>query len=238
MAKNNIEKKIREVLYERSITPSENAWSKIEDQLGSSSQTAKRGYWAYGIAAGFIGILFISIFFLTQPVAEVIPTQEVVKTTDNTSDIPNTLEIQESLKDDFENTGDLVQKDPLQENTQLPNDVLVQNMVQPKFLDEKIVEDFVALEKVDTKIAEVMTQVTILEQTQGAVSDATVDSLLRTAQKELLRERIIGDSQAVDALALLSDVEDELNRSLRDQLFEKLKDGYVKVRSAIAYRNE
>ncbi len=99
-------------------------------------------------------------------------------------------------------------------------------------------EDFVALEKVDTKIAEVMNRVTILEQTQGAVSDATVDSLLRTAQKELLEEQISGASQTVDALALLSDVEDELNRSLRDQLFEKLKDGYVKVRSAIAYRNE
>lgn len=220
------------------MAPSENAWSKIEDQLGSSADAKKKGYWAYGIAAGFIGILFVSIFFLSQLGTEVVPTQEVVDTGDTNLDVSNTLEIQESLVEHPENTSEMVHKDAVQENRQLPNEVLVQSALQPKFLDEKMVEDFVTLEKVDTKIAEVMTQVAILEQTQGVISDATVDSLLRTAQKELLGERILGESQSVDALALLSDVEDELNQSFRDQLFEKLKDGYVKVRSAIAFRNE
>ncbi|WP_297762840.1 hypothetical protein [uncultured Muriicola sp.] len=238
MAKNSVENKIREVLHERTMAPSENAWRKIEVQLGSHSEVKKKGYWAYGIAAGFIGILFVSIFFLSQPGAEVVPTQEVVNTGDTNLDVSNTLEIQESLSEHPENTSEMVHKDAMQDNRQLPNEVLVQSAGQPKFLDEKMVESFVTLEKVDTKIAEVMTQVAILEQNQGAISDATVDSLLRTAQKELLGERILGGSQSVDALALLSDVEDELNQSFRDQLFEKLKDGYVKVRSAIAYRNE
>jgi hypothetical protein len=238
MAKNRVEKKIREVLHERTIVPSENAWSKIEDQLGSSSDANKRGYWAYGIAAGFTGILIVSIFFLSQPDTEVLPTQEVVKTTDNISEDPDIPEIQESLSEDLENTGDFVSKEPLPEKTQMPNAVLVQHIDQPNVREEKLVEDFVSLEKVDTKIAEVMNQLINLKEARGAVSDATVDSLLRTAQKELLAESMLVESKSVDALALLSDVEDELNRSLRDQLFEKLKDGYVKVRSAIAYRNE
>ncbi len=238
MAKDSVEKKIREVLHERTMAPSENAWSKIEDQLGSPSETTKKGYWTYGIAAGFIGILFVSIFYLSQRGTEDIPSQEVVNTTDNNADVPNALEVQESLIEQVENTAEIVHKDLLQEKTQFPNEMLVQEVEQTKLRDENMVEDFVSLEKVDTKIAEVMTQVSILEQTQGVVSDATVDSLLRTAQKELLGERMLGESKTVDALALLSDVEDELNRSLRDQLFEKLKDGYVKVRSAIAYRNE
>ena len=238
MAKDSVEKKIKEVLHERSIAPSENTWSKIENQLGSLSEVKKKGYWAYGIAAGFIGILFVSIFFISQPNAAVTPSQEVVNTTDNNADIPNKLEIQESLVEQAENAAEMGQKDPLQEKIQRPNEFLVQHVEQPKLREEKMVEDFVSLEKVDTKIAEVMTQVAILEQTQGVVSDAAVDSLLRMAQKELLGEHMLGESKAVDALALLSDVEDELNRSLRDQLFEKLKDGYVKVRSAIAYRNE
>ncbi|NNK21468.1 MAG: hypothetical protein HKP07_09175, partial [Flavobacteriaceae bacterium] len=50
--------------------------------------------------------------------------------------------------------------------------------------------------------------------------------------------RPVQDYTKVDALALLADVEEEVNRSFRDQLFEKLKDGYLKVRTAIAYRNE
>ncbi|NNJ89093.1 MAG: hypothetical protein HKP53_06805 [Eudoraea sp.] len=238
MAKNNIDKKIKEVLHERTMTPSANAWSRIENQLGSSPAKAKKGYWAYGIAAGFIGILFVSIFFLSQPDAAVVPTEEVVNSTDSNSEVSNTLEIQEPLKKNFENTVDLVRKDPLQEKTQLRVEVLAQHVEQPKLQEETLVEDFISLEKVDTKIAEVMTRLAILEQTRGTVSDAAVDSLLRTAQNELLGEGILKGSQTVDAVALLSDVEDELNRSLRDQLFEKLKDGYVKVRSAIAYRNE
>ncbi len=132
MAKNSVEKKIKEVLHERTMAPTENAWSKIEEQLGSASEANKKGYWAYGIAAGFIGILFVSVFYLSQPGAEVIPSQEVVKSTDNNSDLPNTLEIKESLKEDFENNSDFVKKDPLQENRQLPNEVLVQSVVQPK----------------------------------------------------------------------------------------------------------
>jgi stalled ribosome rescue protein Dom34 len=161
-----------------------------------------------------------------------------VNTTENNADIPDELKIQESIAEQAENAAEIVQKDPLQEKIQGTNEVLAQRVEQRKLRKEKMVEDFVSLEKVDTKIAEVMTQVTFLEQTQGAVSDAAVDSLLRMAQKELMGEQVLGESQAVDALALLSDVENELNRSLRDQLFEKLKDGYVKVRSAIAYRNE
>jgi len=238
MAKDSVEKKIREVLRERTLAPGENSWNKIEDQLGSSRKTAKKGYWSYGIAAGFIGILFISIFYLYQPVTEVIPAQEVVNTSENNSEVPNTFEIQNSLNEEFKNISDIVHKDPLQENIQLPKSVIPQSIEQKEFLEENVAEGIVSLEKVDTKIAEVITQVANLEQTQGTVGDATIDSLLRTAQKELLGERISGESQSVDAMALLSDVEDELNRSLRDQLFEKLKDGYVKVRSAIAYRNE
>ena len=238
MAKDSVEKKIKEVLHKRTMAPSENAWSKIEDQLGSPSEVNRKGYWAYGIAAGFVGILFVSIFLLSQHNKEVTPSEEVVNTTENDADVPDELKIQEAIAEQAENAAVIVQKDPLQEKIQGANEVLVQHVEQRKLREEKMVEDFVSLEKVDTKIAEVMTQVTILEQTQGAVSDAAVDSLLRMAQKELLGEQVLGESQAVDALALLTDVENELNRSLRDQLFEKLKDGYVKVRSAIAYRNE
>ncbi len=238
MAKNSVEDKIREVLGKRTLTPDNNTWDKIEDQLGSSSKKSKKGYWSYGIAAGFIGILFVSILYFTQPAVEVTPAQEVVNTAISNSDVSNTLEIQETMKADNESLGNIVQKDPLQENAQVSETVMVEGVGKKEFREEMMVEDIVSVERVDTKITEVITQVAILEGTQGSVSDASIDSLLRVAQMELLGDRISGTSQSVDALALLSNVEDELNRSLRDQLFEKLKDGYVKVRSAIAYRNE
>ena len=244
MAKNSVEKKIREVLQERTITPSESAWNKVEAQLGPTSIAPGFRYWSYGIAAGFIGVLFLSIFYFTQRNNEVLPSKEVVRTNATDGEVLDADEIQGSTELVSEKTEVIVQKttevfdQPLVEIPAETNKMLVQKARNPEISDKRVVEDFVSLEKVDTKIAQVMTQVSMLEQNKGRVSDATVDSLLRAAQKELLGEQVLREPQAVDALALLTDVEDELNLSLRDQLFEKLKDGYEKVRSAIAYRNE
>jgi len=38
-------------------------------------------------------------------------------------------------------------------------------------------------------------------------------------------------------MALLTEVEGELDQSFRDQIFEKLKSGFLKVRTAVADRN-
>lgn len=244
MAKNSVEKKIREVLQERTVTPSASAWSKVEAQLGPTSTAPGFKFWSYGIAAGFIGVLFISIFYFTQRENEVLPTQEVVRTNATELEVLDADKIQGSTYLGSEKTEVIVQKttevfdQPLVEIPAETNKMLAHDARNPEISDERVVEDYVSLEKVDTKIAEVMSQVSLLEQSKGRVSDATVDSLLRAAQKELLGEQVLWEPQAIDALALLTDVEDELNLSLRDQLFEKLKDGYEKVRSAIAYRNE
>ncbi len=93
-------------------------------------------------------------------------------------------------------------------------------------------------EKLELKVAEVVAQVALLEDRGVAVEDRVIDSLLRAAREQVWKEQIADADQRVDAMALLSDVEGELNRSLRDQLFEKLKEGYLKVRDVVAYRNE
>ncbi len=238
MAKKNVEKKIKEVLDERTIAPSENAWGHIEAQLGASTEKVKQGYWVYGIAAGFIGILMVSIFFRSESGTEVVPIEQVVKVTEYPLEEADIVETKNSLETLAEDQEEMEDAAVFPGNKAMRNMTPLQLAQQSEPKEEQVVEDYVSLEKVDTKIAAVLTEVALLEQTQGSISDATVDSLLRTAQMELLGERMVGTSQSVDALALLSDVEDELNKSLRDQLFEKLKDGYVKVRTAIAYRNE
>ncbi|PHQ62576.1 MAG: hypothetical protein COC08_00130 [Maribacter sp.] len=69
------------------------------------------------------------------------------------------------------------------------------------------------------------------------MTDAEVDSLLRKAQEEILANKIFGEDYSVDAMALLNEVEDELDQSFRDQIFETLKIGFLKVRTAVANRN-
>ncbi len=71
----------------------------------------------------------------------------------------------------------------------------------------------------------------------GQLADAAVEQLLRDARQEILAERSARQQTTVDAMALLSEVETDLDRSFRDQIFEKLKAGYTRVRTAIADRN-
>ena len=78
----------------------------------------------------------------------------------------------------------------------------------------------------------------LLEDMANAeITDAEIDSLLRAAQQELFTDKILNSEGKVDAMALLTEVEEELDDSFRDQIFEALKQGYLKVRTAVADRN-
>lgn len=90
----------------------------------------------------------------------------------------------------------------------------------------------------ETKIAEIVAQVDFLEKKNGAVTKAEIDTLLRQAQKEILEHKVFYKGNTIDAMALLVDVEDELDQSFRDRIFEALKEGYTKVRTAVADRNQ
>ena len=91
---------------------------------------------------------------------------------------------------------------------------------------------------INTKVTEVLKQVTQLESLADAkVTDAEVDSLLWAAQRDILTQKLLSPDGKVDPMALLTEVEDELDESFRDQIFEALKQGYLKVRTAVADRN-
>jgi len=103
---------------------------------------------------------------------------------------------------------------------------------------EKVTVPMNASEKlIDAKVAEVVAQVAVLENQNSAVTEAEIDSLLRGAQRQILEDKIFRKDRSVDAMVLLADVEDELDQSFRDQIFDALKDGFLKVRTAVADRN-
>ena len=80
-------------------------------------------------------------------------------------------------------------------------------------------------------------QVELLENNNISISNTEIDSLLRKAQDEILTDKIFNQEGKVDALALLNEVEGELDISFREQIFESLKTGFLKVRTAVADRN-
>lgn len=245
---NKFENRIKEAFEKRTITPSGNGWDALENQLGEEEVVRRGGYMWYGVAAGFIGIILLSVFFLKQSEIPVTESMEVVTVPVEKKEqgveskdllVPvEVIVVSETAEEEkIESVGDSkippVEKKP---NTIVA--VIVTEASEDKVQNSLVTASNLKEMSIEHKIEEVVAMVSIMEASNGLVSDATVDSILQQAQKELVPKQILVGSKNIDANALLAEVEDELNRSLRGQLFEKLKDSYLKVKNAVAYRND
>ena len=91
---------------------------------------------------------------------------------------------------------------------------------------------------INTEVDNLLSKVEQQENTGVAYSDAEIDKLLREAQREIITEKLFKNAQQeVSAQALLYEVEEELDPSFRDRIFEALKEGFVKAREAVVSRN-
>ena len=241
---NKLEEHIKEKLTERRIDPSHNAWERVAADLSEpAKKTNGNRFWYYAIAASFIGLLALGVFY--RPFNEVHPSVKVSTTIEDkkiTSPVPAPIKTTELSR--HETVVEKIEEPPID----LPQEPVV--AARKNTGNHTILEDYPTLEQVaiedvnskeDVLIAEkldaVLAQVSQLEADNTLVTDAEVDSLLRIAQREILTDSLWQQAGKVDAMALLNEVEGELDKTFRDQLFEKLKDGFFKVRTAVADRN-
>ncbi len=240
---NKLEQHIKQKLEQRELQPSEDAWGKIESRLGNPKDSKRKaGRNWYAVAAVFLGALLVTTLYWNSD-NELSPQTEIVDTEISTE------EVKDENGDDITNN-----EQPLREELQAIPERYVQSEVlkdKDPIVDETPdatikIDEVVALndglpEKqqliINRKVDEVFAKVALLENSNTAVTDAEVDSLLRTAQNEILAEKVIQENGSVDAMALLAEVEDELDNSFRDQIFEALKQGYTKLKTGVAARN-
>ncbi|HSI69245.1 MAG TPA: hypothetical protein VK941_03365, partial [Gillisia sp.] len=70
------------------------------------------------------------------------------------------------------------------------------------------------------------------------LAEAEVDSLLMMAAARISKERTVYlAGETIDASSLLWDVEMEMEQSFREKVFDIMKEGYLKARTAVANRN-
>lgn len=253
MVPNKFEKHIKEKLDGREIKPSAKTWQKLNNQLDASSiQPKKKGYFWYGIAASFIGILIVSILYMNRENAQITTDIQVVDSFEEenkeTNDFKTDILIEDTTEIKVaETTTNAIQnnikkesiKDTKQENLVTDmEDKIVSFEKEASAIEEVQIKSKLSDQIINTKILEIVAQVNSLEENTNALTDAEVDSLLRNAQEEILRDKLFNQNRSVDAMALLIEVEDELDRSFRDQIFESLKTGFLKVRTAVADRNK
>lgn len=244
MAPNKFEKHIKDQLQGREIKPSTDAWNKLSEQLEEVQKPKKKPYFWYAVAASLVGILLVSTFYFNLENQMVNPNIQVVTTPEKVTE-----KKEDTTNDEKEvNPFQLVEAEEIEQNliiekAEEPNEIVATNEVlvlaeqRSDVYDEMDHNIKTPEDVINSKILEVVAQADQLEQQNDALTEVEVDSLLRMAQQEILNDKLFRSDRSVDAMALLSEVEDELDKSFRDQIFETLKSGFVKVRTAVADRN-
>ncbi|MDL5513156.1 hypothetical protein QSE00_15120 [Arenibacter sp. M-2] len=257
MAPLKFEEHIKEELDKREIAPSDRAWDQLSSQLSSKGRdNVKTKFFRLGIAAAIIGLLIVSMVYINrnrvmkkEDIKTVSAPAPVVKGAPAT--LPNNIGVEgnREVATTKKPSDVLVEKTNKTANKIVPSIAHTPITAQEK--NEKLVRgvehrETKLVEKewngqdslINAKIIEVVEQVDLMERTDISLTDAEVDSLLKQAQKELFAESKYLEGHSVDAMALLADVEGELDQNSREQLFEILKAGYIKVRTAVATRNK
>jgi len=246
MEPTKLEDYIKKTLKEREIKPSETAWNEIKGQISQDFKPKRSGYYRYGIAAGFIGILILSVLYFTTDDGQI--NQEIKIVTQPSTSVVD-IEKEELLKaplakeesslSEVEDSFEVAEvKSTRMPKKEAKREIVISEdaqMVNTGGNQNRAPED--PNELIDAKLVEVLTIVTAHEENSEELTELEVDSLLRQAQKEILTEKLINSDKSVNPEELLSQVEEELDQSFRDKILEKLKSGYNKVRTAVADRN-
>ncbi|GGG32704.1 hypothetical protein [Bizionia arctica] len=243
MAPIKFEENIKEKLEKRTLQPSSQAWDRLSKKLDTAPKKSSiKTIWWFGIAASLVGILFMINMFLNTPetnnftpvlVDTEINEVDIFKNNEKV-DIQETLVVKEGLNATINNlseekinsdgTGKKLKNYPVK-NTQVVHaetnreaEEMVNNlsMESPK--------DRTALVTLETQ-----------EKTNKTVTD--IDALLLKAQQNISKTAN-SNTYAIDAKALLQDVEEDLEESFRDKVFETIKTNYKKVKTAVAERND
>jgi len=263
MAPIKFEEQIKQKLEAREIKPSQNSWNDLNGKLDNDRKVYKKPFWFLGIAASILGIFLItSMFFNAENDERSLPT--IVDTQRNESDLnketpSKTNNLEDEVKDltigAIENNETLVEhetinstKGNLRINPKFKvsedneSKTLAKTLNKSEHLENenkgRTVESANKLTKIDLKVSEVVAQIRELEHRDGKVTEREIDSLLKQAEKDILKQRVLMFStRTVDAKLLLQDVEEELEESFRVKVFDALKSSYEKVKTAVADRN-
>ena len=251
MAPIKFEDNLKDTLEKRTIQPSKGAWNKLENKLNQNSSGRSKQYWIWGLAASVIGVLLVTSLFFK---GEIEPVKSEIKVV-HEKPITEKQIVTETSKATEEKDGEPEMKKEntvFEPSTQIASETSLKNkpVIPEIVVEQSLVEDLTQISEThneleqfknyeDAKVNEVVAHVKELVKKNQSVTQEEIDSLLAIAQKDLKRQKIYNQTTGkVDAMALLEDVENDLDKSFRDKVFDALYSGIENVATAIAQRNE
>lgn len=242
MTPKKLEDQLKEVLLRREIRPSPDSWEKIANRLDAVQKPAKRrrAGWIYLAAASLLLLLGLRLLL---PGADVPAADQVVANPSRPTEATPPGADRPAERLPLEVAGESAISTPgaarVAGSIQPSGKALAE--VAPLAPEEKaaFAPDTTGLGvRIDAGLNSVLAAVAGMEGQKQPVTDQAVASLLRQAQEDIARDQYAADRTDVDAMALLSDAEEELEQTFREQILEKLKTGFNRVRTAVASRNE
>lgn len=252
MAPFNLENNIREKLENRELKPSPNAWAKLESQLDKKQPKRKMVLWYYA-AASFVGVLILSSIFFSGTHLE--EDSKVVKENVNEEYIEKQSEIlpkpsseEKIVSADAHEEIKVERNQPKTNSKSLPpKESAIEKQIEKSEAIAEVSEnapDDLSQETMieeennllTEKVIDVETSIKSLQNKNSEVTMEEVETLLENARRDIRMKSTIPSSK-VDAAVLLAEAEWELDKSLRDKVFDALGEGFDKLRTAISTRN-
>ena len=235
MEPEKFENNVKKVLGEREIQPSAASWEKLEQRLKPGREKRPYLLWMTS-AAAIAAIFFVLGSYFNSPVAseepqlvEQAPEEPVLE--EKTSE-PEVIQVAASEE---EETSEVEEKPSAERD--------VKNVIfEAPVKRSSEAETAIAVENVSEVIQEPSENIEIISQPETAIAqedtapentDLEVEALLLLATAELKAD----STYTVNSGNLLHQVEYELDQSFREKVFEVVKDGLKKAKTAVATRD-
>lgn len=243
MEPNKFDTQIKQQLGGREIAPTPKSWEQLRKQLDANDKKSTISFWWIGIAASIIaGIVVASLVFTditNQNEPPLVETEQEPPITNKqqmqvvTNDAKTDEKKQRTNPVKISNEKSAIRVVVPEEKENNKATLLVSEEV--KELHQTTSEEEV---QVNQKVEEIFASISNQDSNNAALTDAEVDSLLMDAATKIWKKKLgSSNREYVSASRLLNSVEEELDQTFRDKIFEMLKEGFLKTKEAVANRN-
>lgn len=248
MGQLKFEKDFSQKLINRKIEPKAGSWNELSARLNSEEKSKNPIFWWIGIAATLVGGILIFSILYNKPISEIpavvdAPSEEIFKEENEFQPISfeklASEEVAKPEKASVQPVETVFSKKKPVSNSKLVSAGKPQESSKKE--NDQTQKDSEAL-ILGTKISEIpeerVAEASSKEIKTGELSDADVDAILAEALTKISADRSAKYvSEKIDANTLLLDAELELEQSFREKVFDVLKEGYIKAKTAVVNRN-
>ena len=215
--------KLREKLQKRSIVPSEKSWDQLSQKLDAEESTQKGGkWWFLKYAAIFLILFSVGLYFF--------------KTNNQKVEVP--VVVAPIIKEEVKKTPKIVVEPEIRVAETTVNSTVKENQKkEPIILKNKEVDNGAiainiskeSIEPSENRTTEIVAieaptkEILVVEQpSEEEILNAEVDQLLKASKIKLRVNRQFSTKRAVSAQALLTEVEDDLDKDFKEKLVETI----------------